>query len=148
MKLHTFLIAGLAFFTTACVDGDPAAPEQGNAMQDDVTVEDPAPESENAWPASDAFIEHMHAHAARLDDLNFALADDNLERAMTPAYWLSRHDELSGIPEEWRPYVTGMREAASAVEAAPDLAAARVAAQQISEQCQACHDAAGIGSET
>jgi len=148
MKLHAILIAGLAFYATGCVDGDPAAPEQGSEMQDDVTAEGQAPEPENEWLASDTFIAHMHAHAAYLDDLNLALADGDLVSAMTPAYWLSRHDELSGIPAEWRPYLTGMREAAIAVEAAPDLAAARVAAQRINEQCQGCHDTAGVGRET
>jgi len=76
----------------------------------------------------------------------FALADDDLVGAMTPAFWLSRHDGVEGIPVEWQQYVTGMRQAASAVEAANDLETARVAAERISDQCQACHNAAGVNS--
>jgi cytochrome c556 len=88
----------------------------------------------------------MHAHAEQLDELMFALADDDLEAAATPAFWLSRHDTVDGIPEEWQEYVTGMREAAAEVEAASDLEAAKAAAEDISDQCQACHNAAGINA--
>lgn len=93
-----------------------------------------------------AFIDHMHAHAEQLDDLMFALADGDLEGAMTPAFWLSRHDAVEGVPEEWQQYVTGMRKAAAAVESAGDLEAAKAAAERLSEQCQACHTAAGIST--
>ncbi len=82
------------------------------------------------------FIDHMHVHAERLDELNFALADDDLEGAMTAAYWLSGHQEVEGIREEWRPFLEGMREAAQAVEEASDLDTAKAAAERINEQCQ------------
>ena len=65
---------------------------------------------------------------------------------MTPAFWLSRHDAVEGIPEEWLQYVTGMREAAAEVEAASDLETAKAAAENISNQCQACHTAAGVNA--
>jgi mono/diheme cytochrome c family protein len=86
----------------------------------------------------------MHAHAEQLDDLNFALADGDLPGALTAAYWLSGHQEVSGIREEWRPYLDGMREAAKAIEEAKDIEAARVAAERINENCQGCHEAAGV----
>ena len=86
----------------------------------------------------------MHAHAEQLDNLNFALADGDLPRALTAAYWLSGHQEVSGIREEWRPYLDGMREAAKDIEEAKDLDAARAAAERINEQCQGCHAAAGV----
>ena len=88
----------------------------------------------------------MHAHAEQLDNLNFALADDDLEGAMTAAYWLSGHQEVSGLEEEWQPYLTGMRKAAQDVEEATDLEAARAAAERINEQCQGCHAAAGVNN--
>ena len=93
---------------------------------------------------SAAFTRHMHIHADQLDNLNFALADDDLYGAMTPAYWLSRHDEISGAPASWQPYLTGMRKAAFQVESATDLATARAAAKKIGEQCQGCHAATGV----
>jgi cytochrome c556 len=92
----------------------------------------------------EAFIDHMHAHAEQLDNLNFALADDDLEGAMTAAYWLSGHQEVSGIKDEWQPFLVGMRKAAQGVEEATDLEAARAAAERINDNCQGCHDVAGV----
>ncbi len=86
----------------------------------------------------------MHAHAEHLDELNFALDDDEFEAAMTPAYWLSRHNTVSGLPEDLQPYLVSMREAARAVEDAEDLEAARAAAREIGAACQECHAATGV----
>ena len=93
---------------------------------------------------SEEFIDHMHAHAEQLDNLNFSLADDDLDGAMTAAYWLSGHQEVEGIAEEWRPFLDGMRKAAQAVEEAGDLETARAAAERINDNCQGCHDVAGV----
>ena len=102
------------------------------------------PPSEQEIARDEAFIDHMHAHAEQLDNLNFALADDDLDAAMTAAYWLSGHQEVTGVKEEWRPFLEGMREAAQAVEEATDIQGARAAAERINENCQGCHDAAGV----
>jgi mono/diheme cytochrome c family protein len=59
---------------------------------------------------------------------------------------LWRHDRMSDVPTEWLPYLVSMREAARAVENAADLETARAASNRITEQCQACHAAAGITS--
>lgn len=130
MKSQVLLIVGFAFSVAGCVDGGQPAPGHGDEMQ-------------SSSPTT-AFIEHMHAHADQLDDLNFALDDDDLYGAMTPAYWLSRHEEVSDVPAEWRPYLTGMRKAARDVENAPNLAVARAAAKRINQQCQGCHVVAGV----
>ena len=145
MKLHTLLIVGFALCVMGCAEKEQAAPERGDETQT-TTPEAEAPAAENEGLRTDAFLQHMHAHAEQLDDLNFALADDDLEAAMTPAYWLSRHETASGFQSEWRPYLDGVREAARAVEDAPDLAAARTAAERITEQCQSCHAATGVNS--
>lgn len=142
MRVHALFLTGIALCLTACGKQEPAEPGQaageGAATAGDVAAQQPR--------FDQAFIDHMHAHAEQLDELMFALADDDLIGAMTPAFWLSRHDRVEGIPEEWQQYVTGMRQAASAVEAASDLETARVAAENISDQCQACHNAAGVNS--
>jgi soluble cytochrome b562 len=147
MKLHAILIVGLAICVSACAEKKEPAPEpavepQASAPAEPAPVETPAVEEESARDAE--FIEHMHAHAEQLDNLNFALDDGDLPRALTAAYWLSGHQEVSGIREEWRPYLEGMREAAKSIEEAKDLDAARAAAERITEQCQGCHDAAGV----
>jgi mono/diheme cytochrome c family protein len=153
MKLHTLLVLGITFAIAGCAEKEPATPEE--------VIEEPAAEVAEAVPAAEAeaalaqaedwrnsaFMEHMHAHADFLDDLNYALDDGDLEMAMPPAYWLSRHDTVSGLPEELQPYLVNLREAARAVEAAEDVDAARAAAQKIAKQCQACHAAAGVSVE-
>jgi cytochrome c556 len=154
MKLHSLLIVGLALCITGCAEKKEPAPEpQAAPPAEPVAAESPAvekaPAAEEApaeeESARDAdFIDHMHAHAEQLDNLNFALADDDLEGAMTAAYWLSGHQEVGGIKEEWRPYLLGMREAAQAVEEASDLDSAKAAAERINAQCQGCHTAAGV----
>ena len=143
MKGHTLFVITTALFLTACGRQEPAEPQQSAGDQAAPPVEEAAPERAEF---DQAFVDHMHAHAEQLDELMFALADDDLAGAMTPAYWLSGHEPVAGVPDEWLQYVAGMREAASAVEAATDLDAARAAAEEISAQCQGCHTAAGINS--
>jgi cytochrome c556 len=147
MKLHSLLIVGLALCVTGCGKKEEPAPEpavepQAAPAAEPAPAEPPAVEEQIRRDAD--FIDHMHAHAEQLDNLNFALADDDLDGAMTAAYWLSGHQEVAGLNEEWRPFLEGMREAAQAVEEAPDLETARAAAERINEQCQGCHNAAGV----
>ena len=146
MKLQSLLIVGLVLFVTACAEKKEPAPEPAAEPQVAAPAEPAAemPSAEEEAARSEAFIDHMHAHAEQLDNLNFALADDDLEGAMTAAYWLSGHQEVSGIRDEWRPFLSGMREAAQAVEEANDLEGARAAAERINDNCQGCHDAAGV----
>jgi cytochrome c556 len=132
------LAAGLA----ACSKQEPAAPEQP-VSDPTAAVEEAAAETPDI---NQAIVDHMHKHAEQLDDLMFALADDDLEGAGTPAYWLSRHDTIDGLPEDLQIFVVTMREAAFAVEEATDLEAARAAAEDLSAQCQGCHDAAGVSA--
>ena len=146
MKLHKLLIVGFALSVTGCGEKNQAVPEPAEEAQ----MTEPAvvaPVAENKSWQNDTFLQHMHSHAEKLDDLNFALADDDLEAAMTPAYWLSRHETISDVQPEWTPYLDGMRAAARAVEEAADLETARAAAEQISIQCQGCHAAVGVTTE-
>ena len=160
MKLHTLFLIGIAAGIVGCAEKEQAAPEPESEMEATEPAETEAPAVEEAaadepdttfatveeWRNAD-LLDHMHAHAEQLDDLNFALDDGNLERAMTSAYWLSRHDTVKGLPEELQPIVDRMREAARAVEAAEDLESARAAAQKIGAECQACHAAAEVDIE-
>ena len=151
MNVRTILILGIAFGTLGCAEkkgpGQDSAMESAQTataeMPDVEAIADEASESPDAWRDS-AFLDHMHAHAEHLDDLNYALDDGNLDRAMTAAYWLSNHKTVSGLPSELESFVDGMRDAARAVEEAADIDAARAAAKQIGGQCQACHEAVGV----
>lgn len=138
MKIHTLWITAIALCMAACSKQEPVEPQPpGNDQA-------AAPAEEAKAKFDESFVSHMHDHAAKLDDLMFALADGDLEAASTPAYWLSQHENVDGVPDEWRAYITGMRNAAYEVETATDLETARVAAEEISVQCQACHAAAGV----
>jgi len=160
MKLHMLLLISFAAGIVGCAEKEQAAPQQESEMESTepavtevlVVEEAPADETDTTYATIEEWrdadlLDHMHAHAEHLDDLNFALDDGNLERAMTSAYWLARHDTVSDVPADLQPIVDRMREAARSVEAAEDLAAARVAAQQIGAECQGCHTAVGVALE-
>lgn len=134
MKFHLLLVFGLAAGIAGCAASDNIEPAAESKA---------APAQTKDWQHSD-FIDHMHAHADYLDELNYALDDGDLERAKIPAFWLSRHKEVGGLPKDLQPYLTGMRKAARAVEQANDLDTARAAAKQIGAECRACHTAAGV----
>ena len=154
MKLHFLLVIGLAAGIVGCAEKEQAAPGQESEMEPatSAVTEAPAAEPEASaaqtkdWQTS-GFMDHMHVHAEQLDDLNFALADGDLEAAMMPAYWLSRHKTVGGLPSELQQFLIIMRGQARAVEEADDLVAAGAAAQQISAQCQGCHAAVGVVAE-
>ena len=147
MNLHMLLILGFALSVTGCAEKEQAAPEQGHEPQTTTPAATEGPAARDEGMRNEAFLRHMHAHAEQLERLNFALADGDLDAAMTPAYWLSRHGAVSGVPSDWQPYLDGMREAARAVEDATNLDVARTAAERITVQCQGCHAAAGVGRE-
>ena len=140
MKIHTLWITAIVLCLAACSKQEPVEPQP---PEDDQAA---APAEEAKAGFDEAFISHMHDHAAKLDDLMFALADGDLEGAATPAYWLSQHETVDAVPEEWRAYIISMRNAAYEVEAATDLETARAAAEDISVQCQGCHAAAGVSA--
>ena len=134
MKLHVFMTIAFVFGALGCAQEQQAVPE-------------PMVETPSAEPKSyqyEGFLKHMHAHADQIDLINNALADDDLDAAIAPARWLYRHDAVEGVMEDWQHYLIEMREAARAVESAADLETARAASKRITEQCQGCHEAAGI----
>jgi hypothetical protein len=145
MKLHTLLIVGLALGVTGCAEKEKVAPTQGEDAQ--VAAEPAAADlaaAEEAKVGTEAFVRHMHLHASQYKRLSDALDAGDLEAAQTPAYWLSRHEAVSGAPDDWQQYIQSMRAAAGAVTDAPDLEAARAAAEGIAESCRGCHIAAWV----
>ena len=148
MKLHVLLIIGFAVSVTGCGNKEQAAPEQAAEAPttapavEPMAAEDPAAEKKSYY--FDGIVKHMHSHADQVDLIDIALDDGDLEAAKLPAQWLRRHERMSDVPTDWLPYLVSMREAARAVENAADLETARAASKSITEQCQACHTAAGI----
>ena len=145
MKIYALLIVGFALGVMGCAEKEQVAPVQGDDTE--MAAESAAanlPAAEKAKMGSETFIRHMHLHASHLDGLNAALAAGDLEAAQTPAHWLLRHEGVTGHPDGWQPHIDNMRDAARAVAEAPDIAAARAAAQRITEGCRGCHVAAGV----
>ncbi len=165
MKLHMLLLIALTVGLAACAEKEQVAAPTESEMEapeaaavetpeaetleavEDEIVDEVESETDSTFATvqdwrTEALLDHMHAHAEQLDDLNFALDDGDLFRASTSAYWLSRHDIVKGLPDELQPYVAGMRDAARAVEEAEDIETAKAAAKSVGEACQACHDAA------
>jgi soluble cytochrome b562 len=146
MKLQTILIFGFILVATAC-----AKKEQGPALSGEempMAAPDAAVSiAESGIWENESFVAHMHEHAEKLDELNFALSDGDLEAAKASAHWLSTHDTNSDIQADWMPYLYRMRSEAEAVEAAADIETATAAAQRITAQCQDCHASAGIRTQ-
>ena len=141
MKIRTLWLIGLAFLITGC-----AEKEQATSTAEDVAAKaaEEMPKVDPAEMGTDAFVAHMHVHAEQLDKINAALSFGNLEAAQTPAYWLSRHEGVSGPLYDWEAYLDEMRAGARDVADAPDLASARAAAERIVEGCQGCHAATNV----
>lgn len=146
MNLNMILVVGLVLSVTGCAEKEQAMSEPVDEapMNAPETV---APTAGNESWRNESLVKHMHLHAEKLDDLNYALADGDLEAAMTPASWLSRHDTDSNVQSDWLPYLYAMRTEAKAVENASDLATARAAAERINARCQECHTAVGISPQ-
>ena len=151
MKLQALFIVAFALGVAGCAEKEQVAPPEAAGAEkaaESAAAEMPA---EEAMPAEEieelgtaAFMTHMHHHASQLEWLNNALEAESLTAAQRPAYWLGGHDAVVGVPEDWRVYIDGMHEAADVVATAPDIAAARAAAQRIEENCAGCHAAAGV----
>ena len=148
MNTNMIFLIGLVVGIAGCAEKEQTATEQANAVPPAVSTVEPeaAPAQIEDWRSSN-FLEHMHAHAEHFDDLDYALDDGDFDGVMTPAYWLSRHESLGGLPADLQPFLVRMREAGRVVEETKDLAAARAAAEQISQQCLGCHTAAGVDND-
>lgn len=141
MKIRTLWLVGLFVLIGGCAEKERAAPTTEEAAP---TAAEAMPEADAAEMGTEAFIKHMHMHAEQLDKINAALSFGKLEAARTPAYWLSRHEGVTGPLYDWETYLDQMRGAASEVAEASDLVTARAAAGRIVEGCQGCHAATGV----
>lgn len=149
MKPNLTVVVGLVLITLVLITMGCSEKEQTLPAASDQVATTEAVAADNGkeiWQ-NESFREHMHLHAEKLDELNFALEDGDLEAAKIPANWLAEHDTDGDIQSEWLPTLYRMRTEAKAVESAPDLATARAAATRINEQCQSCHVAVGINAQ-
>ena len=142
MKLHVILLVGFIVGLAGCAESEqpPAEPVA------EAPAETPEASAPSVWRDAE-FIAYMHQNAENLDELNFALADGDLETAKARADWLAKRDTAAGIETDWLPHLYRMRLEAEAVVAAEDIESARDAAMRITGQCQECHAEAGVNPQ-
>lgn len=148
MRFRMVLVVGFVLSVTGCAEKEKEVVAAEAVDEATMTATEPAdPTAENEIWQSKSLRAHMHDHADKLDELNFALADSDFEAAKTHAKWLAEHDSDVDVQSDWLPILYRMRTEAEAVQAAPDLATARAAAERITMQCQECHIAVGVSTE-
>ncbi len=141
MRLQRLMLAiGLLAAMAGCQKTEP--PEHDTAA-DTTETQAPVEEARETSTVPDTVTSHMHLHSRQLEALLSALQAGDLEAAGTPAYWLSRHDKVAGLPDDWSPYIIRMRAEAQAIEEATDIEAARAASKRLVRACQGCHEAVG-----
>ncbi len=160
MRLHIVLLVGFTLGMAGCSEKEQAAPEpemeatatepandmdaalSGAEAEIEAAVPDETVAVIEGW-RDEALLELMHVRAERLDEINYALDDGELEKARMPAKWLASHKKVEGLPDSLVPFADGIRAAAVDIENATDIPMAKAAAQRIVAQCQACHAATG-----
>ncbi len=103
-----------------------------------------APEEQTpaAAPAS-AVTSHMTDHFTRVHDIEEAVIRGDLEAAAEPAKWLQSHVTMEGLPAGSEPFISEMRNAASAVASTDAVGNAAVATATMLATCGKCHAATG-----
>ncbi len=84
-------------------------------------------------------VTHMHEHLARITTIKSFIIMGNLDGVREPATWLAEHEEASGMPDNFEPYIGLMRAYAREVNNAPDLRAAAISVSQMAKTCSNCH---------
>jgi cytochrome c553 len=103
-----------------------------------------APEEKTpaAAPAS-TVASHMTDHFTRVHDIEEAVIRGDLEAVGEPARWLQSHMTMEGLPAGSEPFISEMRNAASAVASTDDAGNAAVATATMLAACGKCHTATG-----
>ena len=148
MKIEKLvLIAAMLGLLVACADkeADTAADTKAQppAAETAAPPAMPVPEPEPSFDR-EAFLNHMHVHSIHLERINEALAAGDMEAVETPAYWMSTHDAIDGLPRGWGQHLAGIREEAYTIQTTDDIEWARGAAERLAGHCQACHEANGF----
>ena len=82
---------------------------------------------------------HMHEHLSRITEIKTQIITGNLAGVVDPATWLAEHESVTGLPDNFAPYVELMRNYAHQVVAADDLDSAAVAVSDMARTCGNCH---------
>jgi len=82
--------------------------------------------------------DHMHEHLTRITTIKSSVIMGNLDGVREPATWLVEHETVSGLPENFEPYVEMIRSYARELVAAPDLKSAAKSVSRMAQSCGNC----------
>jgi hypothetical protein len=82
---------------------------------------------------------HMHEHLDRITTIKSLIIMGDLDGVREPAIWLADHEAVSGLPENFEPYVGLMRQYAREVNNATDLKSAAMSVSSMARTCSNCH---------
>lgn len=81
----------------------------------------------------------MHQHLDRITTIKSMIVMGNLDGVRDPAIWLADHEAVSGLPENFEPYIGLMRQYAREVNNASGLRSAAISVSQMAKTCGNCH---------
>jgi len=87
-------------------------------------VSRPLPSQEISADDESEVADHMHDYLTRITTIKSSVIMGNRDGVRELATWLVEHETVSGLPEDFEPYVEMIRSYAREVVAAPDLKSA------------------------
>jgi len=141
------LLAALVGCGTEGPDSKPPAPAQPTATTgapEKTPAKTPGEGSATASEdssdnAGKTVPEHMSAHFARALRIKDAVITGQLDKVREPAKWLAEHGAPKGIPDEWIPFVTELRQISAGVDEAKTLADVADFLSRAGVVCARCH---------
>ena len=83
--------------------------------------------------------DHMHEYLTRITTIKSFVIMGNLDGVREPATWLVEHETVSGLPENFEPYVEMIRSYARELVEASDLKSAAKSVSRMAQTCGNCH---------
>jgi len=102
-------------------------------------VSRPLPSQEISADDESEVADHMHDYLTRITTIKSSVIMGNRDGVRELATWLVEHETVSGLPEDFEPYVEMIRSYAREVVAAPDLKSAARSVSGMARTCGNCH---------
>jgi mono/diheme cytochrome c family protein len=89
--------------------------------------------------ATPSVAKHMQDHFTRGAKMRDAIIAGDLEAAKKDAQWMAEHQVSDDLPDNWKPHVKVLKDAAKQTLDAQDIAAAAMHTAAMSRACGECH---------
>jgi hypothetical protein len=103
------------------------------------------PETGGQAARSPAVAAYMKEHFTQVAVVRDAVIRDDPQAAQAAANWIVEHQEVQGLPGDWRPYVEHLTQAAQAALNATSVDQAGQAVGTMGRDCGECHMAVRAG---